>query len=162
MTNRRASSKLITMLLTVLTVCSLMILPVNAATSGGENTRTISVRTYSDWSRPGSESITLRQNKCKYTYSTLKKFSLTKWETKSSSMYPYYRITIRNNTNGKTTTKTWHSASIKLPLNRNSSYTITVAYDSMQTWLSSNAKNSGCWKNSPCWWVSATHKSSAQ
>ena len=140
-----------------MTCASFMILPASAATSGSSNTRTISVQTYSDWSRPGSESITLKQNKCTYTYKVLKGWN---WVEKTGSMYPYYKITITNNTNGKTTTKTWHSASIKLSLNRNSSYTITVAYDSTNTWLSSNCK-SGNWKNSPSWWVSATHKTSA-
>lgn len=154
---RKTFASVIAMLLAILSLTSVLVLPASAATSGGENTRTINVQTYSDWSRPGSESITLKQNKCTYTYQALKGF---KWVTKTGSMYPYYRITIKNNTNGKTTTKTWHSASIKLSLNRNSSYTITVAYDWQNTWLSSNC-NANNWKNSPSWWVSATHKASA-
>ncbi len=61
-------TKIIAMLLAVMTCASFMILPASAATSGGDNTRTITVQTQADWSRPGTESITLKQNKCKYTY----------------------------------------------------------------------------------------------
>ncbi len=156
-TRKNAFVKFLVMLLAIISCASILILPASAATSGGDNTRTITVQTQADWSRPGTESITLKQNNCKYTYQA---FSWGKWVNKEGGIYPYYKITIKNNTNGKTTTKTWHSASIKLSLNRNSNYTITVAYDWANTWYSSNCK-CGNWKNSPSWWINATHKASA-
>ena len=145
------------MLLAIAALSSVMIFPASAATSGSTNTRSISVQTTADWRYPGTESITLKQNKCKYTYSTLKNW---KWVDKESSAYPYYRITIKNETTGKSTSKTWHSASIKLKLDRNARYTITVSYDSMGNWLGSNCKFKS-WKNTPSWWVSTTHKANA-
>lgn len=154
---KSAFTKVLAMLLALIAISSAMIIPASAATSGSTNTRTIYVQTNADWRYPGSESITLKQNKCQYYYQTLKNW---KWVTKTASMYPYYKVTITNNSTGSSTTKTWHSSSMKIKLNRNTSYTITVAYDSTGTWLGSNSKLNS-WKTSPYWWVSATHKATA-
>lgn len=126
-----------------------------AATSGGANTKTIHVETKANWLKPGSESITLKQNKAKYTYKT---YRLGKgWVTKSGSIYPTYKITIKNNTKGKSKSVTWKDGSEKLNLDRNCTYTITVAYDNNSTWLRSNC-NLGSYTTSPYWYVSKTNK----
>lgn len=146
--------------LMVLVICLSTLFSTNAfaATSGGANTKTIYVETKADWSKPGSESITLAQDKAEYTY---QQYSFFKgWVTKSGSIYPTYRITIKNNTTGKTKTKTWKSSSIKLDLDRNCKYTITVSYDNTSTWLNSNC-NSGNYTKSPYWYVKKTYKVSA-
>ena len=156
MTKTKTFSKVLAIFLMLLTFVSVMSFSSSAATSGGENTRTINVQTKADWSRVGSESITLKQNKCKYTYQA---WSWGKWVTKTANVYPNYKITIRNNNTGATTTKRWSSSSIKLSLARNTSYTITVSYDWINTWYSSNC-HLGTWVNSPSWWVSSTCKAS--
>ena len=125
MTKTKTFSKVLAVFLMLLTFVSAMNFSSSAATWGGENTRTITVQTKADWSRLGSESITLKQNKCKYTYQV---WSWGKWVTKTASIYPNYKITIRNNNTGATTTKKWSSSSIKLSLARNTNYTMTVAY----------------------------------
>ena len=160
MVKNKSLTRVLALLLMLITCFSVMSVTASAATSGGENTRTISVRTKADWSRPGSESITLKQNKCKYTY---RAFSRGKWVTKTASVYPNYNITI-----------TLQALDIDkvfpediLPaygmtntgLSRNTSYTITVSYNWANTWYDSNCKL-GTWINSPCWWVSRTCKAS--
>lgn len=127
----------IVVFLILVTCISMMSVTASAATSGSTNSRTIYVRTTANWSRPGSESITLRQNKCKYSY---QKMSWFRWVTKTASMYPNYTIKIKNMDTNRVTTKNWSSSSIKLNLDRNTNYQITVSYNSMTTWLSSNSR----------------------
>lgn len=146
----------IVVFLILVTCISMMSVTASAATSGSTNSRTIYVRTTANWSRPGSESITLRQNKCKYSY---QKMSWFRWVTKTASMYPNYTIKIKNMDTNRVTTKNWSSSSIKLNLDRNTNYQITVPYNSMTTWLSSNSRFQ-YWINSPYWWVSSTCKAS--
>ena len=83
----------IVVFLILVTCISMMSVTASAATSGSTNSRTIYVRTTANWSRPGSESITLRQNKCKYSY---QKMSWFRWVTKTASMYPNYTIKIKH------------------------------------------------------------------
>ena len=123
----------IVVFLILVTCISMMSVTASAATSGSTNSRTIYVRTTANWSRPGSESITLRQNKCKYSY---QKMSWFRWVTKTASMYPNYTIKIKNMDTNRVTTKNWSSSSIKLNLDRNTNYQVTVSYNSMTTWLS--------------------------
>lgn len=147
-------------LLMVSVICLSTLFCINtfAATFGGENTKTIHVETKADWSKPGSESITLAQNKATYTY---QKFSFGKgWVSKKGSIYPTYNITIYNITKNKVNEKTWKSSSIKLNLDRDCNYSITVAYDDTSTWLRSNCK-SGNYNSGPYWYVKKTHKVSS-
>ena len=129
---------------------------ISAATSGGQDTKTIYVETKANWSKPGSESITLEQQKAQYTYEVYRGRK-EGWVKKSGSIYPTYNITIKNNTTGKSQKKTWKNGSIKLKLDRNCTYNITVSYDSTSTWLRSNAKT-GTYTKAPYWYVSKTNK----
>ena len=122
-----------------------------AATSGSTGSSSIHVETKANWLKPGSESITLKQNKATYSYKNI-------WGTrKTASIYPTYNIKIYNVTTGKTTNKTWKDSSIKLNLDRNCTYNITVSYDFNSTWLRSDCKLSSYTSN-PYWYVSKTNK----
>ena len=143
------------MLTVILVLSTVFTVNVFAATSGGKNTSTIYVETKANWLKAGSESITLKQDKATYTY---QEYKLSKgWVTKSKSIYPTYDITIKNITKGKTETKTWKDKSIKLKLDRNCTYQITVSYNGTSTWYRSNSKL-GNYVNYPHWYVSKTNK----
>lgn len=149
------------MILAIISCALALIIPASAATSGGTNTRTIKVQTQADWYHPGTESITLKQNKCKYTYQKQQTLKPWKWDTKTATKYAYYNITIKNETTGKTQTKKWQSASIKLKLDRDCRYSITVSYGSWNTFWIKASEKGHAWNSTPSWWVSATHKASA-
>ncbi len=146
----------IVVFLILVTCISMMSVTTSAATSGSTNSRTIYVRTTANWSRPGSESITLRQNKCKYSY---QKMSWFRWVTKTASMYPNYTIKIKNIGYQPGNDKELVKFVNQTNLDRNTNYQITVSYNSMTTWLSSNSRFQ-YWINSPYWWVSSTCKAS--
>ena len=64
MKNSRILVRIFSMLLVVLTICTVFTTTAFAATSSsGKSTRTITVSTKANWLIPGSESITLSQTK---------------------------------------------------------------------------------------------------
>ena len=135
----------------VLMLSTLLSINVSAATTGGANTQTIQVQTKDSWF--GFKSITLSQNKATYKYDEL---TWRGWQTKEDEVYAAYKITIKNNTTGKIETTNWKDGSKKLTLDKNCSYTITVAYDWYLTWLNSNLNfdvDRG-FKTEPSWSVS--------
>ncbi len=170
--------KIIAVLLCVLTLFSIMSTSVYAATSGGNNTKTISVSTKSNWFKPGSESITLKQYKTKYyaghnakCYGGTCECSLNRRE---NGYYGYYKITIYNSTDKKTTYKYWDGGqTCKIKLGRNKTYKITVAYINNETiancqanWNKGNGflRQGGITKvhRAACsWYVSSTNKVSS-
>ena len=138
----------------VLALSSLFSLSASAATTGGANEQTIYVETKANWLIPGSESITLKQNEATYRYTD---FGWGGFTTKTASIYPTYKITLKNINTGKITTKTWKDSTIKLNLDRNCCYNITVSYDSQSTILRTNFELDD-YKTAPSWYVSKTHK----
>lgn len=149
--------KLIALLMIIVTVLSMFSVFAFAATSGGANTKTIYVSAGADWSYPGSESITLKQDKCTVEYKYL---SGTKWKYGEAKIYPYYDITVKNNKTGKSKSLKLDSSSLKIKLDRNTNYTITVSYN--QWWTDTiqlgQKKVLVKYKNSPKWWVSSAWK----
>lgn len=146
--------QLISLSLVVTLFTGLFCMPVHAATSGRGGTSSISATTSSHWWYPGSESITLKQNKQTYTYRT---WSIFKgWYDKKGSGYPVYYVTVHNNTTNRNeySNKKFSGSSIKLNLKTNSNYTITVRHDSSATWLANDCN----WSGSGYWWVASSHK----
>ena len=149
-------------LLMVACLTSVSTISASAATRGGEDSKAILVTTQADWSYPGSESITLKQNKNTLTYKSL--FSS---KTKTKTAYGYYNITVTPIDGGKSFTKEWDgTSSIKIKLERDKSYWIDVAYDWQETWLSNELGKaptgySFSKDNGYSWWVGSTHKASA-
>lgn len=149
--------RILSVFLTLVMCLSLVVsfnVTASAATSGGENTKTITVETKANWLYPGQESITLKQNKAKYVYEV---DSFGKRKTKTASIYPSYIITIKNNTTGERTEEKWKDGSIKIKLDRNCSYTIKVSYDEAITWTRMK-KTFMYYTKAPYWYVSSTHK----
>ena len=121
-----------------------------ADTSGSTNTVTINVNTGdSGLFKPY---IVLSQNKAKASFTKGVKQG-------QDSVYAKYRITV-NKDGRKVSSPTWHSGSIKIKLDKNSSYSITVAYDGQGTYLSNSGhlKMFNNWIEQPYWTVSKTSK----
>ena len=151
--------KLIRILSLAMIVCTLvgvMILPAHAATSGTTGTRTIYAETKANWWYPGAESITLKQSKIKATYTGF--FNSSKTTTRE--FYGVYNITVCNNSTGARKTYKLTGASLKIKLDRNASYTITVQYDSNATFLKTPYPTGWIYKSqtNPSWWVSGSCK----
>lgn len=118
-----------------------------AATSGKMNKTTITVTTNSKWSLL-SPYIKLQQNKAEYTYTKFGK-------TKTGSMYGVFNVTIKDCNTGKVTTKKFDGKTLKISLKRNTTYKITVAYDSTKMQIKTYCKMTNFkWKTTPNWWVS--------
>ena len=158
---KRKLKKLLAVMLAVLAMCSTMTQTASAHTSGGENSRTIIVETKANYFYPGSSSITLKQTKPVETYKKL----TNSGKTKTKTVYGVYEITYTA-IGGKYAGKDSGSVKMtgqtcKLNLKPNTTYKITVTYDSIATWKKvTNAcplgytwsKSSGhSWKVSSTW-----------
>lgn len=150
----KITSKIISLVLAVAVIVGVFCMPAHAATCGGGGTQTIHATTSAHWGYPGSESITLKQNKQTYTYRTWGLFK--GWYDKTGSGYPVYYVTVYNNTTRRTeySNKKFSGSSLKLNLKTYSDYTITVRHDSNATWLNNDCN----WSGSGWWWVSSSHK----
>lgn len=100
---------------------------VEAATSGGQGTSTLTVVTKANWKKPGSESVTLSNRQVvvqgyKYTLTGKKKLQTKKY-------YPRYKITVNSTDGTHSFTKSMTSSSLKLNLKPDKRYRITVSYD---------------------------------
>ncbi|MCD8197446.1 MAG: hypothetical protein LUE24_09850 [Lachnospiraceae bacterium] len=159
-----------TRFITLLLACALIFtavltnttMTVFAATTGGTDTKTITVKTQSNWYKPGSESITLRQNKQTITYK-----NVSGKAKEITGYYGYYTITVYNKTDNKTSTVYWKGGkTYKISLGRDKTYSIKVAYNASQTNLKALAAmpKTG-WRNmsytSASWYVSSTCKVSS-
>lgn len=153
--------KIITCMLTVVTLITCMVLPASAATtSSGTNTRTITVVTKSNWSYPGSESITISQSKGKFSYSK------TNWRgqvtgSTSKTSYGTWKISVAATDGTHSFSKTLSGGSIKLNLKSNKTYKITVSYDGNQDVFRGLEYRNFKWTSYPSWRVSSTWKCSA-
>lgn len=123
-----------------------------AATSGGTHTSTIDVLTKADWSRTGSESITLSSSPLKVRYSNF----FGKENTKT--IYPKFNIKIRNANGKEKFSRILSGRSIKINLKKNQHYYIDVSYDGNGTWLKYAKLRNARLEGSPYWYVSATNK----
>ncbi len=163
MKTKKYSKKFLLKIIAVLSVMATVICSTavfaNASTGGSNNTRKITVKTKANYLLPGSSSITLKQSKGKYTYSSFSFFR--GWKTKTSSGYGVYKITatpIKGKGAKKTAKLTGKSK--KISLDKNTTYSVTVAYDSNATWLQNKCKPEN-WTTYPSWKVSGTWKVSS-
>ena len=149
-------SKITAVFLLVVTVFALMCTSAFAATSGSTGSRTIYVTTKSDWTYLGTESITLKQSPVTVKYTGF--FNAKKTTTRT--YYPVYNITVRNTATGATKSYTFNSATKKIKLDRDASYTITVAYDRDRSFL--RVPYPAFWiyqsESKPYWWVDSACK----
>lgn len=123
----------------------------HAAKNGTTGTSKITVQTKANWLIPGGESITLGNNKVTISY--------TSWgKQKTKKIYPTYKVKATATDGSHKISKTMSGSSLKLSLKRNKTYTVTVTYDHIGTWLDyanlRNAKMNG----NPYWWVKSTYK----
>ena len=127
-----------------------------AATNGSKDTQTITVKTKANWFVPGGESITLGNSKVTVNY-------CSSWtgKSKSKSIYPSYKVTVKATDGTHSYTRMMTGSSLKLSLERDKEYTITVSYDSNRTWLEYCTLKNANMSGSPYWWVKSTHKVSS-
>ena len=156
---RKTISVILAVLTILLTLC-IGNLSTSAATSGSINNRTITVTTKANYFLPGASSITLKQSKGTYTYTTTNWFG-KKSKPKTGSCYGYYYVTANPiSGKGKRKCEVFCGASKTIKLDTNTTYAITVSYNSTATWLNSNCTKCGdqSWKSTPQWRVSSTWK----
>lgn len=123
-----------------------------AATSGGKYTTMIDVLTKADWSRTGSESITLSNTPLRVKY--LNFFG----KENSKTIYPKFNIKIRNANGKEKFSRILSSKSVKITLKKNQHYYIDVSYDGNGTWLKYAKLKKARLEGNPYWYVSATNK----
>lgn len=153
---KKLASFFITMVILMCTCFCFLYTTASAATSGNINkSSTITVNTKANYWYPGSSSITLKQNKTKYTYTT--------WngKQKTSSGYCVYNIKATPvSGNGKPKTAKLKGRSVKIKLDKNTTYKISVSYDYTATYFQNKARAIK-WLTTPSWWVSSTWKVSS-
>ena len=156
------AKKFFALFLVVVALFSCMILPASAATtSSGTSSRTITVVTKSNWSYPGSESITLSQSKGTFTYSKTNWLGQETGKTGSKTAYGTWKITVSATDGSHTYSKTWNDGSIKLTLKSNKTYKITITYDGTQDIFRALDYRNFRWSKYPSWRVSSTWKVSS-
>ena len=146
-------------LVCVLMVCTLAsaILPLTASAatrSSGTRTQTITVVTKANWCIPGSESITLKQEKgvcsCRNIFTG---------KTKTSKVYGCWDIVAKSTDGTHTVTKELNGGSVKIPLTPNKTYKITITWDDNETFFKTAGK--GSFTSYPTWRVDSTWKVSS-
>ena len=144
-----ALGKMAAMALLIVTLLSLMVLPVSAATSSdGTSTQTIEVTTHSNRGKPGRESITLSQSKGTRTHAVTKK---------QKARYGKWKVSYVNVDDPTDCgSVTLSGSSVKVKLGRDKTYTVTVEWDTLAdlgdaTWY-------GPFTENPTWWVSSSCK----
>lgn len=154
------TKKFSTLIAIVMVICTFfsMASPAFAATSSsGTGTQIITVTTKADYSRPGSESITLKQTKgvCeKKTWSFIRRC----YKMKQSERYAIWNISVEATDGSHTFSKTLSGGSLKLYLKPNKTYEITVKWS-----LNNNTIDieNGCFTSYPTWRISSTNKVSS-
>lgn len=141
--------RIVAVLLVLVTVFAIFAIPVSAAKSGSNKTANIYVTTKANWLKPGKESITLTPKAgvdaggCKFTNCS--------WSVK---VYKY----------GTGTTKYYTlkgSSSLKINLDRNANYQITVTPTASYRAICEIEATSGKLRSYPSWYVSSTCKVSS-
>lgn len=129
---------------------------VSAATSGTKNSSSsITVKTKAVYYLPGSSSITLKQSKLEYTYTA----AFGKVKTKKG--YAQWKVQVTpTSKSGKTKTYWLDDGSKTISLDKNTTYRITVTYDSNGTFLNVGGREPK-WKTTPSWRVSKAYKVSS-
>ncbi len=150
--------KLFSVVLALVAMVSSVNIVSEAATSGCDNSRTITVITKANYYVPGASSITLKQTKGKYTYPVYNILGKIK-KYKTGYAYGYYNVTCTPvNGTGKKKNYIFDSGSKKIKLDPNTTYNITVSYNWGMTWYGTNCKKGGSWDYTPEWRVSSSWK----
>lgn len=153
--------RIVCFMMTIFVIVGCMAATASAATSGGQNTRTIYVETKANYWKPGSSSITLKQQAATETYAKL----TNKSKTKTKKVYADYTVSYKA-VDGKyagkhSGTVKFNGASKKINLKPDTTYQITVSYNSTGTTLS-HMKNPFGYSWTKCsghsWWVNSTYK----
>lgn len=100
---------------------------VEAATSGGQGTSTLTVVTKANWKKPGSESVTLSNRQV--VVQGYKRTLTGKKKLQTKKYYPRYKITVKSTDGTHSFSKSMTSSSLKLNLKPDKRYKITVSYD---------------------------------
>ena len=141
--------KIISVLLVVVLLFTIFAIPAAAAKSGSNKSTNIYVTTKANWLKPGGESITLTPKAGVMSNNT--KFTDCSWSIKvykyGSGKTKYY--TLKGN------------KSLKISLDRNSNYQITVTPTASYKAICEIKKTGGRIKTYPSWYVSSTHKVSS-
>ncbi|MEQ8176026.1 MAG: hypothetical protein ABRQ26_13280 [Syntrophomonadaceae bacterium] len=121
---------------------------------GTYNTWTFKVTTKADWSKMGSESISFEQTK-----GARKVPTGPPWAIKYKTVKDYTKLTItaKPTDGSKTKTARLTGSSVKLNLDANKTYQVTVAWmDDNEAMLDEISK--GVWTTDPTWKISSTNK----
>lgn len=141
------SMKIISVLLILVSVFSCSCFSASAATdSWGTNTRVITVTTKANWLKPGSESITLKQNKG----------TRTNDKGKQKKCYGYWNISFSSTDGKHKGNAKLTGGSVKINLKPNKTYHITVSWNHNIDTVDS-MKN-GSFSYLPTWSVKSTNK----
>ena len=158
-TKMKKSVSILMVILTLMSVFAVFAVPASAAmTSSGTQARTITVTTKANWLVPGSESITLSQNKGTCVEENYNFFT-GQTTRKTSKQYGEWDITVRATDGSHTYSKTLTGGSIKLNLKPNKTYKITVSWDSQAAIF--KALDKGNYSSYPTWKVKSTWKVSS-
>ena len=87
---------------------------VEAATSGGQGTSTLTVVTKANWKKPGSESVTLSNRQV--VVQGYKRTLTGKKKLQTKKYYPRYKITVKSTDGTHSFSKSMTSSSLKLNL----------------------------------------------
>lgn len=154
----------ISIMLAIVVLVGCLTATASASTFGGQNTRTITVTTKSNYWIPGSSSITLKQKAATETYAKLTNSS----KTKTKAVNAYYTVSyeaVSGKYAGKHSgTVTFSGTSKKINLKPDTTYKITVSFDYSRTMTRELSQPFGySWKkcSGHSWWVSSTYKVSA-
>lgn len=143
------AKKILSVLLVISFIMAIFAIPASAATKGSNQATKIYVTTKANWLKAGSESITLTPNAGVMKNNV--KFTNCSWDVKvykyGSGTTKYY--TLKGNT------------SLKIPLDRNASYQITVTPTASYKAICEINKAGTGIKTYPSWYVSSTNKISS-
>lgn len=157
MIKRKLFTRIIAVIMVMVTVFGAIPLSASAATWGTTGSKTISVKTHANYWYPGASSITLKQNKQTATFQSLLG---TKTKTQTG-FYGCYTITVKNVTKNTSKSITWNGGQTKkIELDPNCTYNITVTYNSAATNVFKSAPLGYYLKSmsNPYWKVSSTWK----
>ena len=152
--------KIFSSLLAVILILQVFfIVTASAATwSDGTNTQTVTVVTQSNWSIPGSESITFKQTKGIRTANNYNIFT-GRNKTKETKCYGKWAISVHATDGSHDFSKNLTGSSLKINLKRDKTYIITVTWDYKSDTIDSLSK--GSFSTYPTWEVKSTHKVSS-
>lgn len=148
------------MFIAVFMLCIIFPSCAKAASRGSQDSQTIYVQTYSNWWKPGSSKITIKQSPVKVYYYKTTNHNRTKYK----NLYGVYRISVYRDGKKILSNHRWNSKSFNCTMKPNCRYRIVVSYDSTSTWYHELSKAplgytlDGTRNRRFSWYVSSSNK----